>query len=317
MHAKRLYGPWCDLPLDEPAPGVTPEAPDSVAGANAWFRTEHQVLTAAVNAAAGTGFESHAWQLAWTMTLSLDSRNLWREFAQLMELARSAAARIADPAGLAFGQLGLGRANVALGHYTEALAHLREAEDRFDRLDDQVSRGTVHIVRDFLRYRTGDFEAAADEARRALELYHAAGHLSGQAVALNNLGNALTELGDYQQALLYCVQAVDLHPQNGAVHGLAACWDSLGYVHHRLGHHREALECYQRALGWCREAEDRLNEAGTLGRIGDTHEGMGNVADAAEAWRQALGVLEGLDYPEVEELRLKLRRLSDGLVRKP
>ena len=308
--ARRLYGPWCDLPLDPPAPGVTPEDPTGIAAANAWFRTEHQVLIAVVNAAAGTGFEAHAWRLAWTMTLSLDSRNLWHEFDQLMEVAHAAATRIADPAGLAYSQQGLGRADAALGRYAEAAAHLKDAEQRFARLGDEAAEGGVHIVHGFLHYRTGTFAAAVDEARRALELFRAAGHLSGQAMALNNLGNGLTELGDYQQALLYCVQAVDLHAQLGALHGRAACWDSLGYVRYRLGQHAEALICYQRAVDLCREAEDRLNEAGSLSRIGDTYEAMGDTSAAAGAWRGALTVLDGLGYPEVEELRTKLHRLT-------
>src|SRR5262249_23289076 len=29
--ARRLFGPWCDLSLDPPAPGVTPEEPDGAA----------------------------------------------------------------------------------------------------------------------------------------------------------------------------------------------------------------------------------------------------------------------------------------------
>src|SRR5690349_6316565 len=138
------------------------------------------------------------------MTLSLDSRNLWREYAHLMALTQAAAARIADPAGLAYCAHGRGRADAALGRYEEALAHLADAEERFERLGDQVARGTVHIVRGFLRYRTGDFQAAVGEAREALELYRAAGHRSGQALALNNLGNGLTELGEYARALLNC-----------------------------------------------------------------------------------------------------------------
>ena len=49
------------------APGVTPETPAGHRQALDWFEAEHQVLSAAVALAAGTGFDSCAWQLPWAM----------------------------------------------------------------------------------------------------------------------------------------------------------------------------------------------------------------------------------------------------------
>ncbi|HKS97885.1 MAG TPA: tetratricopeptide repeat protein, partial [Rugosimonospora sp.] len=211
-HARRLYGPWCDLPLPPVPAGVAPEEPADAAAASAWFGTEHRVLVAAVARATTDGFEAHTWRLAWTLTLSLDSRNLWHEYALLLDTALVAADRIADPAGVAYSHQGLGRALAALGRYPDASTHLARAQESFARLGDRAAEGNVHIALGFLRYRTGDFDAAVREARLALELFRAAGHRSGQALALSNLGSALTELGEHAPALEYCQQAVDLRP---------------------------------------------------------------------------------------------------------
>jgi hypothetical protein len=50
--------------LAEPRPGVTPERIADNSSARAWFSAEHAVLLAAIDRAAGTGFDTHVWQLA-------------------------------------------------------------------------------------------------------------------------------------------------------------------------------------------------------------------------------------------------------------
>src|SRR4029077_14765447 len=52
-----------------PGPGVSPEPqPAGYAAARAWFQAEYPVLLAAIQLGAATGWDTHAWQLAWTMT---------------------------------------------------------------------------------------------------------------------------------------------------------------------------------------------------------------------------------------------------------
>jgi tetratricopeptide (TPR) repeat protein len=60
---------------------------------------------------------------------------------------------------------------------------------------------------------------ALSRARRALELVRAAGHLPGQAMALNDVGFCHVLLGDYQQAIANCEQALDAIREAGARRG--------------------------------------------------------------------------------------------------
>ena len=79
---------------------------------------------------------------------------------------------------------------------------------------------------------------------RALDLYRAAGHRPGQAMALNDIGYCHAQLGNYQQAIAYCEQALAAIRELGERNWEAATWDSLGYIHDRLGHHERAVACY-------------------------------------------------------------------------
>jgi len=50
---------------------------------------------------------------------------------------------------------------------------------------------------------------ALSRSRRALELFRAAGHLPGQAMALNDVSFSPVLLGGYKQAIANCEQAPD------------------------------------------------------------------------------------------------------------
>jgi DNA-binding SARP family transcriptional activator len=64
--------------VDPPQPGVAPEALADRQQALAWFEAEHAVILRAV-ARAVDGFESHAWQLAWSAVVYLDRGGYWQD----------------------------------------------------------------------------------------------------------------------------------------------------------------------------------------------------------------------------------------------
>src|SRR5262249_3429654 len=71
--ADRLLNPARDpIALTPPQPGTTPEHLIDYRQALAWFTAEHAVLLAATDHAAATGFDTHTWQLAWTLSNYLD-----------------------------------------------------------------------------------------------------------------------------------------------------------------------------------------------------------------------------------------------------
>jgi len=79
--------------LAPPRPGAAPSQPAGHEQALAWFEAEHQVLLAAVALAAGSGFDSHAWQLPWAMASFLRTRGHWQEWAATQRTALAAATR--------------------------------------------------------------------------------------------------------------------------------------------------------------------------------------------------------------------------------
>jgi Tfp pilus assembly protein PilF len=305
--AVRLLYPTRDqVTLAAPRPGVSPEQPADHPCALDWFGAEHAVLTAAVEHAADGGWDTHTWQLAWTLSIYLDRRGQWHDQVTIGRAAVAAADRLADLPARARMRRALAIATTRLGSFDEASDELGRALDLYRQLGDATGQAHTHNAFAYLYHRRDDPARALEHSRQALDLFRAAGHRNGQANALNQAGWFQTLLGDHEQALVSCRQALDLHQELDNRVGQAGTWDSIGYIHHRLGQHAEALRCYQHALTLNRELGDRYYEADTLTHIGDARQAAGDPGAAREAWRQALAIFDDLDHPDADGIRTRL-----------
>jgi tetratricopeptide (TPR) repeat protein len=311
--AERLLDPQRDpitLALAPPADGVSQERQADYGQAMAWLTVEHPVLLAALRQAAEAGFDTHSWQLAWTLYTFLARRGHWHDLTTAWQIALHAARRLDDPAAQAHAHRNLAHAHLRLGRYPGAHTHLGHALDLYARAGDRVGQGHTHEAIAMLCEREGRPEQALDHAQQALTLSRAAGHRRGQANALNAVGWCHTVLGDHQQALICCQHALTLHQELGNRWGEAGTWDSLGYAHHYLGNHTQAVDCYRHALGLFMDLGDRHYEAEVLTRLGDTYHAADDSTAARTAWQHALDILTDLDYPDTDTVRAKLQALD-------
>jgi tetratricopeptide (TPR) repeat protein/transcriptional regulator with XRE-family HTH domain len=299
-------------PAAEPV-ALAPPRPGAAAGrladpskALAWFEQEHQVLLAAVVLAADSGFESHAWQLPWAMTLFQQMRGHWQEWAAAQRTALAAATRLGDMAGQAACSRFLAVACTNLGDHDEARRLYASSLAVYRQLGDRPGEARVQQNLGVLAGRQGRHADALGHAEQALRLYEAIGDKASLALTLNSVGWFHGLLGDYQQTRVFCRRALALCAAGGYRNTEGPAWDTLGYAEHHLGNLAEAAACYRRALTIARETGDRVDEAETLAHLGDTHQAAGEPAQAREAWQQALAILDDIQDPEAEQVRARL-----------
>ena len=173
---------------DPPAPGVTVRAPGGHEQALAWFAQHHAVLVAAVGAAARHGFDEHCWQLAWTLTTSLDWHGHWQELVATQHLALDALGRLDDRAGQARTHRDLGRALAQLGHHEDAAAHLGRALALYEELGDDGGQARTHHSLGWLLLAQHRYEEALDHCEQEVALFTRVGDRVWQARALNACG---------------------------------------------------------------------------------------------------------------------------------
>jgi DNA-binding SARP family transcriptional activator len=304
--AARLLNPAMEpVALAPPRPGAAPGQPADRRQAQAWFEAEHQVLLAALPLAAESGFNTHAWQLPWTMTSFLQ-RGHGQEWVATQRTALAAATRLGDTAAQAISGRLLALAYTSLGDHDQARRYFASSLTLYQRLGNRLGQAKIQQSLGVLADSQGRYADALGHAEQALRLYRATGDKANEAEALNAVGWCHGLLGDYQQARAFCRQALTSSAQAGNHWLEGYIWDSVGYAEHHLGHLAEAVACYEQALSITRDGGDRRLEAGTLTRLGDSRHAAGELAQAREAWQQALAILEDLQHPDAGHVRAKL-----------
>jgi DNA-binding SARP family transcriptional activator len=310
--AARLLNPAKEPVVLAPLrPGAAAGQPADQRQALVWFEAEHQVLLAAVTLAAGSAFDTHAWQLPWAMASFLKACGHWQERAATQHTALAAATRLDDTDAQALCSRLLGAACADLGDHDQARGHFASSLALYQRLGNCLGEAKSHDCLGVLAEREGRYADALRHAEQALRLHQAIGDKMAEAEALNAVGWYHGLLGDYQQTRVFCRQALTLSAEVGHRWLEGYVWDSLGYAEHHLGNLAEAVACYQRALTIKREAGERFDEADTLTHLGDTHHAAGELAQAREAWQQALAIFEDLQHSHAGEVRAKLASTND------
>ncbi|HEU4425478.1 MAG TPA: tetratricopeptide repeat protein [Pilimelia sp.] len=304
--ATLLDPPRAQVALPPPVAGVTPVRLDTSGQALTWLTVEHGPLVAAVELAATSGFDTHAWRLAAALAMFLERQGHWHDLAITAQAALHAARRTGDRGGQAHTRRWLGMAYVRLGQYDTAHSHLQQALDLFAQLDDQAGQAHTHRVVSWVYELQGRHRDAITHTEQALELHRATGNHASEARARNAIGWYHAELGDYESALAYCQEALTRQQDLDDRHGQADTLDSLGYVHGHLGHHEQAVECYLQSLELYQETGDRSLGAITLNRLGDAYQAAGDPAAARNAWRRALAILAELGHPDATAVKGKL-----------
>ncbi len=311
-HAGRLLNPSREpVVLGTPRAGAAPGQPAGYSQALAWFEEEHHVLLAAVAFAAESGSDTHAWQLAATMTDFMYRRGHWHENAAKQRTALAAATRLGDTAAQALSGRLLANAYGDLGDHEQARGHYASSLTLYQRLGNRLGEAKIQQSLCVLAARQGRYADGLKHAQQALRMAKAIGSKAYEAEILNFVGWCHCLLGDYHQARAFCQQSITLSAEAGHRWVEGSAWDSLGYAEHHLGNLAQAAACYQRALSMHRDAGSPHDEADTLIHIGDTHHTAGEAAQAREAWQQALAILDDLQHPDAPKVRAKLTGADD------
>jgi len=296
-----------------PPPGVLPEEPESYQEAWDWLESEFRVLLAAISQAAHSEFESHAWQISWSMEPFFSRQGRWHDMIDAQQTALQAAVCSDDVVGQAHAHAGLGKAYALAGSADVAEAQLSLALDLFRRIPgDRAAEARAHIAMGSAYGRQGRFRDARRHAEQARDLYRDAGHQAGFAGATNNIGWYALQLGEYEQALSLCQESLAAFRVSNNSFGAAHALDSLGCTHLRMGQHEQAIALCRQSHQILIEIGDRYGQAQILDHLGDAYSARADIAAARETWQRALEILDNLRHADADIVRTKLEHPGAG-----
>lgn len=192
----------------------------------------------------------------------------------------------------------------ALGYFWATSDHLAEARALIDTalahgdgspapLRANALAGAAHVA-----HSLGDYERMRDAARASLELFRRLGDDRRTALALNQLGIALSDLGDIEGGLATHEENAALARRLGDGVRLAAALNNLGYCRLQRGDHEAARARLREGLAVSREIGHRTGESAMLGNLGLAALLERDPQPALGLFREALEIDRELDYAE-------------------
>ncbi len=137
-------------------------------------------------------------------------------------------------------------------------------------------------------------------AQRALEIYHGAKDLVGEAKVLNNLGIDAYFLGDWNTALECWSRAGEAAEKAGDVVTAASAINNLAEIERDRGDLLEAQRNFHRALQMYRGARFHFGVAYARTNLGRTEVAAGNYDDANEHFEAAIEFYGRQELPGME-----------------
>ncbi|MFD1938844.1 MULTISPECIES: ATP-binding protein [Nonomuraea] len=310
--ADQVIYPVVSTPIElAPAqPGTVVDGFGDREQAVAWAARELQVVWAAQRQAEVLGgFDTHVWQLAWTVVDAFLDHVWILGQESLAFLTRAAEAVHRDPAGERYAGAVVGwlaRQEHRLGHSEAAKKRLLALLRSPGTIARPLDQARVHHDLGWLHGDLGEYEDALHHALAALGRYREAGNVPGHANELASVAWYHAMLGHYDEAIACSEQAITYLAEQKMALNEATAWDTLGYAHHHLGDHHRAIACYRRSLDLYRDTGRSHLEAEVLEHLGDTYRALGEADAAGAAWQQALDLLVPLDHSSTGRLRVKL-----------
>jgi CHAT domain-containing protein/tetratricopeptide (TPR) repeat protein len=137
---------------------------------------------------------------------------------------------------------------------------------------------------------TGQLQEALKTFQQVLAIHRKIGIRTGEAEALNNIGEAYNDLSQYDRALESLQHALSIRTQIADRRGEGETQSLLGEVYNNLGQTAKALATLKQALAIDTEVSNRLGEGKTLYRLGNVYISLSQQDEALKSLQKALSI---------------------------
>jgi tetratricopeptide (TPR) repeat protein len=219
----------------------------------------------------------------------------WGAWDQEASLIHDTLTRLpADSPGQAVYIYQLGVLAQMRGDYDEAARQYQRALDINERLGNQAGVASAYGQLGMLAQRRGDYDEAARQHRRALDTFERLDDQANISTAYNELGNLAYLRGDHDEAARQYQRALDIRERIGDQTGMARSHHGLSMVAQRRGDYDEAARQCQRALDINERLGDQVGMAGIRHQLGNLAQDRGDYDEAARQYQRALDINERL-----------------------
>ena len=199
-----------------------------------------------------------------------------------------------------------------LEDWPSAEAAAQQALAWYERLGEPAQVGHTLIYLSAIAGLSGRAEDVPGHIQQALTLFETVDDHMGIGVAYCNLADYYCESGDYEKSLDCCWRSLRACRRTGDTDIMTSAWLIMGDVHRNRAELTRSLACYRTSARLSATIEHSYKRAVALSSAAEIHLERGSRDDAVRAWREALDLLDLLDHPSADEVRIRLGELAAG-----
>jgi DNA-binding SARP family transcriptional activator/Tfp pilus assembly protein PilF len=175
----------------------------------------------------------------------------------------------------------------AEGHWDKAATLHEHAVGAWRELEDAAGEAQALLDLSLVRFRTGQYGEALDEARESLGIYRSIGDQRGEADVLDHVGLIHWQQSRYREALTYSRKGLLIRRATGDLYGEARALDHIAIFLEFTGRYRDATDSRMRALSIHAEIDDSSGRQMALNNMGDLKLKIGEVTSALTYYSEA------------------------------
>ena len=172
----------------------------------------------------------------------------------------------------------------ARGDYDEAARQYQRSLDISERLGDQAGMATTYHSLGVLAQERGDYDEAARQYQRSLDILERLGDQPGIARSYHQLGCLAFLRRDYDEAARQYQHSLDISERLGDQDDTATSYHNLGVLAQERGDYDEAARQYQRSLDILERLGDQDDAATSYSQLGILEADRSGPVAAVIAW---------------------------------
>jgi len=220
------------------------------------------------------------------------ARGNWQRSRALLEEAVAIGDRLSSDQLGKVASMNLGNTLWKLGEWDAALRHYRRNLERFEAEGDVSALASAYSNVGVVEYGRGNFTVAAELFEKSVRIDEKIGALEHEALAHENLGDALEMLGLWDEALLHYRRCVNIEGFDENRASRLSVYVPLARLTKKRGDIAKALEYAQKALaaGERGRDEDLIAEAAYV--LASIEDERGNADEAERYLDRAMKIFE-------------------------
>jgi tetratricopeptide (TPR) repeat protein len=186
----------------------------------------------------------------------------------------------------------LGYCYKALGDYEKAADNFKKSLEIKKSVEDLKGMANNYIDLGSIKVLIGKYEDAEDYYKKALEIQLKINDDPGLAKVYRNIGNVYYYLGDYDLAVDNYQKSLVLSEKINDLESVSSCCNNIGIIHSKNKRYDWALEYYNKSLVIKQKVGDKRGKATIYNNMGDVYFYQKKYDSAFQYYTKSLSIRE-------------------------